>query len=44
MKDRAQSAGGDLCVESKPGIGTKVTIYLPLLYPKENETHSATVG
>jgi nitrate/nitrite-specific signal transduction histidine kinase len=44
MKDRAQSAGGDLCVESNPGIGTKVTIYLPLLYPKENETHSATVG
>jgi hypothetical protein len=34
----------ELVSESKPGIGTKVTIHLPLLYPKANETHSATVG
>jgi len=44
MKARAQSAGGDLCVESAPGIGTRVTIHLPLLNPKQNETYSAVVG
>jgi signal transduction histidine kinase len=30
MRERAKSVGGELAVESQPGVGTRVTLWLPL--------------
>ena len=40
MKDRAESVGGKLTVESVPEKGTRVTILLPLARQRFNEPHS----
>jgi methyl-accepting chemotaxis protein len=40
MEERARSLAGRLCVESQPGEGTKVEVWLPL----DAETHSVTRG
>jgi nitrate/nitrite-specific signal transduction histidine kinase len=30
MRERARSYGGDCCIESRPGVGTRVTLWVPL--------------
>jgi signal transduction histidine kinase len=30
MRERARSYGGDCLVESRPGAGTRVTLWVPL--------------
>ena len=44
MKNRAESVGGKLTIDSVPEKGTRVTILLPLAKQQFNETHSPTAS
>jgi nitrate/nitrite-specific signal transduction histidine kinase len=44
MKDRAESVGGKLIIDSARTKGTRVTILLPLAKQQCNETHSPAVS
>jgi len=44
MRDRANSVGGKISINSTPKKGTVVTIRLPLTRQRSNETHSPAVS
>jgi len=44
MRDRANSVGGKISINSTPKKGTVVTIRLPLTRQRSNETHSPIAG
>jgi nitrate/nitrite-specific signal transduction histidine kinase len=44
MRDRANSVGGKISINSTPKKGTVVTIRLPLTKKRSNETHSSAIS